>query len=104
MLRGHGKAPQPSLVIQQGFSEEKTLGVRETPQEQSPEVGEIVAAQEYWAIQSKGCVGRRPGWGWGLALDHGVAGAIWAIWVWTRCDLQPETGACLPVCVCKPER
>lgn len=52
VLRGHGEGPPPSLDIREVFSEEETLGQRDLA-EQSLEVGETVAAERYWASNSK---------------------------------------------------
>lgn len=90
MLGGRGKVLPPSLVIQEGFSEEKTLEV-ERPSEAKSRGGRERGCSGILGHQVQRVCQQETG----LALACGVVGAIWPLWIWTRCDLRPQT--CVPI-------
>lgn len=98
MLRGHGKVLPHSLVIQERFSEEKTLEVERPSEEKSREGRERDCSGILGHQVRRVCPQET-----GLALACGVAGAICPLWIWTRCDLRPQTCAPITRHIGKPE-
>lgn len=85
--RGPRRGSPTLSAHREGFSEEETLG-RETGGAKS-RGGRDRGCSEIPGPSSSKAVWQETG----LAPGLRTVGAIWPIWVWTRCDLQLGTGA-----------